>query len=170
MNDHNEKFYTNVLVSKPYPDSLPAESLSIKFLQENGSKVRLIHESNILETFNIAEAFSKNASGYLMTNEESFQCRPVEINIEFLCEDADPLDNNNSLIIADAELKNFMVILNDHETIWLVGDEKFLKKAQPYPLEIMKDYYLTWLDDDPDDPTAKEFWSVWNEYKPFMLK
>ncbi len=170
MKNHNKQFYTNIIVSKPSSDSLPVEFLSKNFLKESGSKVRLIYESNILETYNIADAFSKNSNGYFMTNETDFECRPVEINVDFLCNEADPFDNSSSLIVADAELKNLMVVLNNNETTWLIGDEQFLKKAQPYPLEIMKDYYLTWLDDDPIDPIANPFWETWNEYESFMLK
>lgn len=170
MKNHNDQFYRTVIQSEPRSDSLAVESLSKDFLRKTGSKARLVYDSNVLETYNIAEAFSEDASGYLMTNEDRFTSREVKINVDFLCEEAEPFDNNNSLIVADAEHKNLMVVLNDHETIWLVGEESFLRRAQPYPLEIMKDYYLTCLDDDPSDPTAQSFWETWNEYEQFMLK
>ena len=148
--------------------------LSKPYLIEMKQDIRLVYDRNILDDYSITQAFNavtENRACYILSNEEKFKSEPIKLDLNFLCAELDMFDKANPFVIADETHENFIVFKNfDDEYVWLVGQPEFLRLAQPYPLDIIKEFYMGWLEDDPSNPIAKEFWEAWNEYEPFMLK
>lgn len=160
-------FYRNLLTKHG--------DLSKKFLTDTELSIRLVYDRNILEDYSIAHAFDAVTEGrkcFMLSNEEEgFKSTPVKLDFDFLCTRLDMFVKTNPFVVTDETHENFIVFKSfDDEYVWLVGKPKFLKQAQPYPLEVMKEFYVAWLEDDPSNPITKEFWEAWNEYEPFMMK
>ena len=168
-NKEFEELYNTIIDSKSINDALSDERLSISFLKRNGLKVRLIHDLNLLEAHNIFNAFSRSKFGFFLSKENEFKASRLEWDTDDLWEKLQVSGNSNAIIITDQSTKNFVLALNDAETIWLIGNREFLEIAQPYPLSIMKSYYLGWYDLDDEDLDSESFWGLWNAYENLML-
>lgn len=176
MNNRREEFYRAVIDSESFPNSIPTESLSKTYLTQTKAYVRLGYDINILEKYDLVEAFKEcTETTLMMSREKTYHCASLPLDFEKFIEKVDVFEKTRSVIVVDETLTNFFVFMNDHETIWIVGEEKFLKRAQPYPLEIMSHYYYGVFGDpespsDTDHPDSEEFWALWKDYEPFMLK
>ncbi len=171
MSDKLQQFYKRIITSEPVQNSLPREFVSKQFLKDTGAKVRLIFEKNILNDYNHARAFFSKLGdnkGFLLKRDAKFYSTEVTIDFDFLYSYTDVAQS--SVIISDQALKNLLVLRNDNDHQWIVGEDDFIRQSEPYPLEIMKAFYLNWLGDDAHDPTSREFWALWKEYEPFMLE
>lgn len=176
MNERQEEFYCAVIDSENIPNSIPRERLSKNYLSQMKAHVRLGYEINILEKFDIIEALKQcGKNALMMSHEETFHCELFSLDFEQFVEKVDVFEKTRSVIVSDETLTNFLVLMNDQDAIWMVGEENFLKRAQPYPLEIMSHYYFCVYGDpespnDTDHPDSEEFWILWNDYKSFLLK